>query len=344
MSGEHGREGYENTKMFSTLATIIGWRLRGSIDSKIPCPICERKKAAAKDAAPATKEATSPPPGAKAATSKEPKAAKEKIAHADGINLDAIFTIKCPFTKRNRGILVDGKRHAMGSVEPHTLRSDTDKLEREISHIREAKDVLYKQLNIDESTVFDTGILAWYCHDGWNEATANDHIRKVQSGAPRRLSIQILIANNTLLDRLGAVANFIKTQGAVEFFYKPTDHFSKTLAPEYLMSDLIPLHYKQRASDLDKRSWRTGFLVFGIDTPYIAHIRFLVKFANHVFSGHDNIDLFIDLPATEFARFKEEFESSQNYDAVASEDDEEADFGGSTKFNLQLLTPSAFTS
>lgn len=359
MSGEHGREGYEHTKLFSKLAAVVGWRLRGSIDDKIPCPACEKKARAA------VKAAASVPKSGKSTSHAEMTNEKEieSIAHTDGINLDAIFTLKCPFTHRERGIVVDGKRHAMASVSVSSLRSDVDKLEREIAHIREAKESLYNKLGINENTTFDTGVLAWHCHTGWDESQANDHIRKVRAGGPRRQSTQILIANNTVLNRLQAIVNFIEKY-SVEFFYKSTDCHRRTLAPEYLMSELIPVHYRAKNS---RNPWRSAILVFGMDNPYVNHIRFLVKFAHYVFSGHEHVDLFVEMAATEFARFKDVFEATRNYDeaesgneeAVArvseeenSEDSDEAetfdeyerDGDGGTNFRLNCLSPSTYSS
>lgn len=255
MGGETGIDGSTHVATFAQLVQQFGWSLKGRLDSNVPCQKCARR------------------------------------ANGDLQNhgIDGIFVIDCPFSKKSRGIVIDGKRYIMKSVgSAENLTKLVNSVVESAAHLHDSPDTMEQILSIDRATIFDTAILAWYCHEDFNANQAAEWIRNCQPSRPRHKSMIAFIMENTLLSRLKSLESFLLTVDELEFFYfmiPEVNKFSSVLAPEMLFSAIQPFRYIRKGSS----EYRHGIFFYDVEKP--ANIRFILRFIESCFAQSSSIEI-----------------------------------------------------
>ncbi len=278
--GEQNVEANKHCQRFAELIGELGWRQRGRLDQKLEGRLRTRGK----------------------------KAEKNR-----DINADIIFTFYCPFTRGQRGVLVDGKRYAMDSLTTPNIQNFVEKNLIDIDNLRQSRDVLETDLEIDPLTHFDTAIVAIYCHKEWDAAEMRKVLAKVQPPGYRKQPVISLVATNDTLSRLNTIYLFKKSCAKLEFFYMTGGNplYSSVLAPEYLFSSLIPFRYQLHDSP---RVIRYGIFNFDTVSPYPSKVRFLLGFARRVFASQTEINILAMMSAGQFVTFEQELNAELRLD------------------------------
>lgn len=199
--------------------------------------------------------------------------------------IDALFTFRCPYEERERGIVVDGKRYAWSSMGGPSRLSEyvNDVIEQCVS-LRKSGPFLERTYGIDPAVEFNTAAIAWDCHDGWREDLIDGWLTKLSVSKKWADNAIIgLVFTKKNLDRLRTIYEFRQKHTALQFHYQTeryVDGWTDVLAPEAICSDLVAIRYKTH-SDAQKglNFWRSGAFYF--HEGEIRNSRFIVPFLKH---------------------------------------------------------------
>lgn len=265
MPGELAAEGRVNTALFAELVGRFGWTPRGPLERNFTCYVCQHDGGALK-------------------------------THG----LDAFFTFQCPYAKRSRGVLFEGKRYLMDSVGgPTKLRDWLKDAVQKMVHIRGSFDRFVEARGLPPDTSVDTVLLAWDCHDGWDPEVGVRWSRQIEYGLHQNPPITGLVATRIHLDRLATLAAFRATVRELEFYYDGC--WSPVLTPEVLFSAAAVIRYKPIDGDE-----RFGAVYF--DTIDPRSIRFLaVYMKNAGLLIPNNVDVFVRCRQLDVEQFSVHF-------------------------------------
>ncbi len=219
MGGEQGQEGWANIKLFSEHARQLGWRTWGGLDRNAPCDACPARRSG------------------------------DKASHG----VDGLFSFACPFLRRERAVVVDGKRYAMGSVGgPAKLKEWISAGTKVADHLSRSASALQEQRSIpaDVTTSLDTSIIAWDCEDGWDSEKAEGWLSESVLELRPEKAIQSLILTKDRLDWLATLSNFSRLHEELELYYflEPTPLWHHVLVPEALFWHFIRVRYSALGS------------------------------------------------------------------------------------------------
>ncbi|MBU0966842.1 MAG: hypothetical protein KKA54_10755 [Proteobacteria bacterium] len=301
MPGEQSREGWANTSLFASLVENFDWVLRGPIDQNMDCEKCQ------------------------------PYANGKPRTHG----VDAIFTFTCPYTRRTRAVIVDGKRYTFKSVGgPATIKSWLNDSTKTALHARDSINSLSAQRNLPNDTLIDTVMVVWDCHEGWDQAKSKEWIKGIRLGHTPVPALSVFLSTKEHLGRLQTLSQFRHTVHSLEFLYSPEKMpiWSKTLTPELLHSSILLIRYQKS----DSQNKIMGVLYFDTETP--SRIRFLVKYLGYAgLLTHDNITIHVQCPQNELEHFENyfstEFASIENLHGI-----------GISKFKFEKIVRAPFES
>lgn len=207
----------------------------------------------------------------------------------------------CPYTGRERGIIVDGKRYAIESCTDKNIKGFITKLKKDVECLDSSVDALREKHDIPSDIIVDTGIIAIHNHNQEDDEKITKIVNGLKYIVRGENDISILVMTNKHLNRLATINCFRKAND-VEFYYTPEKSltWSPILTPELLMSDIIPMRYKEKNSD---RAYRVGLFYFDDSPEKCINFIFLVLKYYHL-ESHQEIDVFVTHDANSIDRLK----------------------------------------
>ena len=255
--GEQSTDGAINTKLFADTVENFDWILVTRQDKNLPCNVC-----------------------------KFSKGGKHK-EHG----VDLLFRIHCPYTNRQRGIYVDGKRYALSSVSSkEKIKEWLDSARTVTRHLDQSQSLFREKLSLPEDLQIDTGIVAWDCHEGWDPEVAHQRREEATIVGSDHPPVSVLFLFKNHLDRLSTITNFKEKCSKLEFLYRTEKAFvwNSVLTPELLMSDWWPIRYKWKNIE----HWQTGLL--GFDLNENNSVGFSISVLNFLgLATHPAIDIYL---------------------------------------------------
>lgn len=210
--------------------------------------------------------------------------------------VDLFATIDCPYLNKTRGIIIDGKRYAIDSCTEKGILKFLQDLRDTVECIDASLFDLQQKYPMDPDVIVDTGILAIHAHNASDEDELTKITSKIKYHLRSEQNIMLLLMTNKHLNRLATIGNFCKAN-EVEFFYNlPTGLVAqKTLIPESLMSDIIPMRYRPKGDNCEPR---VGLFYFGsMEMSDVSFVLPVMKYFQ--FESHSSMKVFASCKAIE---------------------------------------------